>query len=322
LITNKHKFIITGCAGFVGSNFTDLLLSYGHIVIGIDNFSTGKKKYLDNALKNKNFQFHEVDLLDKKTLNKVIREADFVVHFAANADVRFGLDHPHKDLEQNTIATFNLLEAMRLNGLSNIIFSSTGSIYGDAKVIPTPENCEFPIQTSLYGASKLACESLIQAYIEGYKFTGWIFRFVSVLGPRYSHGHVLDFVKQLKKNPLKLHILGDGNQLKSYIHIEDCLSGIIAVIDNELSKNQIFNIGTDSVCSVTQSALWISEQLGLKPEITYAGGSHGWIGDNKHIHLNTEKIKTFNWKYEKSIEYSVKDTVRYLLNNSWILDYE
>ena len=212
------KYFVTGGAGFIGSNMVDRLLSEPeNEVVAYDNFSTGRREFLEDALKNDRFTLVEGDTLDLDTLTQAMAGADFVFHFAANADVRMGCEHPKKDLEQNTIATFNVLEAMRANGIKRIGFSSTGSVYGEAEVIPTPEDAPFPIQTSLYGASKLACEGLLAAYAEGFGYTAYIFRFVSILGERYTHGHVFDFCKRLKDDPKHLHILGDGHQKKSYL---------------------------------------------------------------------------------------------------------
>ncbi len=217
------KYFITGAAGFIASNLVDRLLSDGHKVVGYDNFSTGQEEFVSSARQNKNFNLVRADILDLPVLTDAMQGADFVFHLAANADVRFGTEHPRKDLEQNTIATFNVLEAMRANNVKSIAFSSTGSVYGEAKVIPTPEDAPFPVQTSLYGASKLAGEGLIAAYCEGFGFTGYIFRFVSILGERYSHGHVFDFYQKLLQNPEELHILGNGHQRKSYLYVQDCI---------------------------------------------------------------------------------------------------
>ena len=198
-----------------------------------------------------------------------MKGCDFVFHFAANADVRFGIKKPEKDLEQNTKATFHVLEAMRQNGISKIAFSSTGSIYGEAKVFPTPEDAPFPIQTSLYGASKLAGESLIQAYCEGFGFQSWIFRFVSILGERYTRGHVFDFYKQLKNNPKKLKVLGNGKQRKSYLYIQDCLDAMLLAIEKAKEKVNIFNLGVDTFCEVNDSIGWICKEMGVSPELEY-----------------------------------------------------
>jgi UDP-glucose 4-epimerase len=194
------KCFVTGGAGFIGSNLVDRLLVDNHEVTVYDNFSTGFSHFL-KPMSRKNLTVVEGDLLNDFNLLRAIEGHDIVFHFAANADVRFGLNHPGRDLEQNTIATFNVLEAMRKKNISKIVFSSTGAIYGEPEIIPTPENAPFPIQTSLYGASKLACEGLIEAYCEGYNMQSWIFRFVSIVGERYTHGHVFDFYKQLVAHP-------------------------------------------------------------------------------------------------------------------------
>ena len=242
------------------------------------------------------------------------------MHLAANADVRFGTNHPNKDLEQNTIATFNVLEAMRLNNIKRIAFASTGSIYGEADIIPTPENAPFPIQTSLYGASKLAAEGLIQAYAEGFGFQSYIFRFVSILGERYTHGHVFDFYKQLINNPDSLFILGDGLQKKSYLYIQDCIDAILFAMDKAEDNVNIFNLGTNEYCEVNDSIQWISEYLGLNPERQYSGGSRGWIGDNPFIFLDCKRINTLGWKPKLSIRDGIIRTVSFLQNNLNILE--
>jgi UDP-glucose 4-epimerase len=213
-------YLVTGCAGFIGSSLVDRLLSAGEKVVGIDNLSSGQIRFLDAALKNPAFRFVEADLLNPEAITPAFKGVEKVFHLAANADVRFGTDHPRRDLEQNTIATYNVLEAMRANGVKKILFSSTGSVYGESKVIPTPEDGPFPIQTSLYGASKLAGEGLIAAYCEGFGFQSWIFRFVSILGERYTHGHVFDFYRKLKEDPTVLPVLGNGQQKKSYLYIK------------------------------------------------------------------------------------------------------
>ena len=232
--------------------------------------------------------------------------------------MRFGLDHPRKDLEQNTIATFNVLEAMRVNDIKKIVFSSTGSVYGEAPIIPTAENSFFPIQTSLYGASKAAGEGLISAYCEGFGFQAWIFRFVSILGERYSHGHVFDFYQKLKKDPSKLHVLGDGKQRKSYLYIQDCIDAIMVGLSQANEKVNILNLGGDEYCEVNDSIEWICERLNVAPRLEYSGGSRGWVGDNPFIFLDTTKIKSLGWRPSLSIKESVINTVDYLKENEWL----
>ncbi len=311
---------VTGCAGFIGSNLVDRLLQDGHIVIGYDNFSTGCEKFLENASQSKNFKSVKGDLLDTKCLKQAMQGADIVFHFAANADVRFGVDHPNKDLQQNTIATFNVLEAMRASNIKRMVFSSTGSIYGEAKIIPTSETEAFPIQTSLYGASKLAGEGLIAAYCEGFNFQSYIFRFVSILGERYTHGHVLDFYKQLLEHSNELNILGNGKQRKSYLYVQDCIDAIFWVLEKAHDKVNIFNLGTDEYCEVNDSIKWICEYLKLTPRLKYAGGEHGWIGDNPFIFLDCSKLRRLGCKPKFKIQESVVKTVKYLQDNPWIFN--
>jgi len=309
------KYFVTGGAGFIGSNIVDRLLSKGNDVTVYDNFSTGIPEYLENAKKNSGFTLIKGDLLDPDLLNQVISGCDFVFHLAANADVRFGTEHPAKDLHQNTIATFNVLEAMRKNSIDKIAFSSTGSVYGEAKVIPTPEDAPFPIQTSLYGASKLAGEGLIEAYCEGFGFQSWIFRFVSILGERYPHGHVFDFYKQLRAHPEQLDVLGNGHQKKSYLYVQDCLDAMSTAIQKSPEPVNIFNLGTDEYCEVNDSIHWICTHLGLDPEIHYLGGDRGWIGDNPFIFLDCTKIRSLGWKPEYSIKQGIVKTLEYLEKN-------
>ena len=314
------RFFITGCAGFIGSSLTDRLLQNGHEVIGYDNFSTGLMTFLENANQSPQFTLVKGDLLDRDAVIKAMQNVDAVFHMAANADVRFGTDHPHKDLEQNTVATFNVLEAMRANNVKRIAFASTGSIYGEAPVIPTPEQAPFPVQTSLYGASKLAAEGLIQAYCEGFDFQSYIFRFVSILGERYTHGHVFDFYKQLLNDPNKLFILGNGQQRKSYLYIQDCIDAILFAMSHAEEKVNIFNLGTDEYCQVNDSIGWICNYLNMSPEKTYGGGERGWIGDNPFIFLDCNKIRTLGWKPKLNIQEGVTKTIEYLHQNPWVLE--
>jgi UDP-glucose 4-epimerase len=249
-----------------------------------------------------------------------MRGTDCVFHFAANADVRHGTEQPRKDLEQNTIGTHNVLESMRAQGIGKIAFASTGSVYGEATVFPTPEDAPFPVQTSLYGASKLACEGLIAAYCQGFGLQSWIFRFVSILGERYSHGHVFDFYKQLKGDPRRLRVLGDGRQRKSYLHVQDCLDGILLAMARSLRSVNIFNLGLDSYCEVNDSIAWICADLGVTPEITYSGGERGWVGDSPFIFLDAKRIRELGWRPKLNIEQGIVKTLGYLRRNEWLLE--
>lgn len=314
------KALVTGAAGFIGSNLVDRLLLSGFEVEGIDNFTTGNKRFLSNALNSNNFNLTQGDLLDSELLNNTMKGVDAVFHLAANADVRFGTDDPSRDLQQNTIATFNVLESMRSNNVKKILFSSTGSVYGESSQIPTKEDGPFPTQTSLYGASKLAGEGLIAAYCEGFEFQSWIFRFVSILGDRYSHGHVYDFYKNLKNDSNNLKVLGNGLQKKSYLHVEDCIDAMMLAFEASSNKVNLFNLGVNDYCEVNDSIGWICSELGLNPKIKYSGGDRGWIGDNPFIYLDTEKITKLGWTPKYSIKDGIVSTVKFLQNNEWILN--
>jgi len=314
------KAFVTGGAGFVGSSLTDRLVEEGHDVVVFDNFSTGREQFLENALKTGRVTVIRGDMLDADAVSSAMRGCDFVCHIAANADVRFGTLHPRRDLEQNTLATFNVLEAMRSHGIKQMIFSSTGSIYGEPWVFPTPEDAPFPVQTSLYGASKLACEGMIQAYCEGYGMQACIFRFVSILGERYTHGHVFDFVKSLRANPNHLRVLGNGKQRKSYLYVRDCVDAMVLAFNNARDRVSIFNVGQDNFCEVTDSVGWITGHLGLKPQIEYTGGERGWIGDSPFIFLDCSRLRSLGWRPTLTIREGVIRTVDYLQQHPWLLE--
>ena len=317
------RVFVTGAAGFIGSSLTDRLLSAGHEVVGWDNFSTGQSEFVQDALQQKTYRLIRGDNLDLPALTQAMKDCNTVFHLAANADVRFGLKHSRRDLEQNTLATYNVLEAMRTNGISRIAFSSTGSVYGEAEVIPTPENCPFPIQTSLYGASKVAGEGLIQAYCEGFGFEGYIFRFVSILGERYTHGHVFDFYLQLREHPDHLRVLGDGTQRKSYLYVQDCVSAILHAMQlgtarNAKHRSEVYNLGAPEYCRVSDSIGWICSRLGVAPRLEFTGGDRGWVGDNPFIFLETKKIQETGWRATVPIREAIERTVDWLGANKWV----
>lgn len=309
------KILITGSAGFIGSNLADRLLKDGHRVRGLDNFSTGRREFLKHALSCSSFELWEGDLLDQARLEEALSGIDMVFHLAANADVRHGPEHPRKDLEQNTISTANVLEAMRTCGVKRIGFASTGSVYGEPTMFPTPEDAPFPVQTSLYGASKLAAEGLIEAFCEAFGMQCYIFRFVSILGERYTHGHVFDFYKQLLQHPDHLDVLGDGAQRKSYLYVQDCIDAMLLVIARSASKINVVNLGTDEYCSVYESVEWICEYLKLRPRIEYSGGNRGWVGDNPFIFLDCARVRALGWKPQITIQQGILKTLRYLVEN-------
>jgi UDP-glucose 4-epimerase len=322
--TSLQTIFITGAAGFIGSSLVDLLLSQGKHVVGWDNFSTGQEKFVEPANQHPHFKLIRGDNLDLDALTRAMAGCDTVIHLAANADVRFGLEHPRKDLEQNTIATFNVLEAMRASGIQRIAFSSTGSVYGEATIIPTPEDAPFPIQTSLYASSKLAGEAMIHSYCEGFGFEGYVFRFVSILGERYTHGHVFDFYRQLLEHPGHLKVLGDGTARKSYLYVQDCLAAILHVMNAGLAlkakhRVEVFNLGADEYVRVNDSIGFICAHLGLKPRLEYTGGDRGWVGDNPFIFLETKKVRATGWSNQLSIQQGIIRTLSWLQQNQWVL---
>jgi UDP-glucose 4-epimerase len=314
------RVFVTGGAGFIGSHLVDALLDDGSAVTAYDNLSTGRPAFLERAIGRPGFQLVEGDLLDLSRLTGALAGHDLVVHLAANADVRFGLEHPQRDLEQNTIGTFHVLEAMRAAGVRRIAFASTGSIYGEPEVFPTPEHCAFPVQTSLYGASKLAGEGLITAYATGFGFQAYVFRFVSILGERYTHGHVFDFYKKLLADPEEIEILGDGKQRKSYLYVADCVAAMRLAIARCPGPVTVLNLGTEEYCTVDQSLDWICDRLGLRPRRRYTGGERGWIGDSPFIFLDTTFVRSLGWRPRFSIREAVVATLRYLRDNRWVLD--
>lgn len=310
---------ITGGAGFIGSNLADELHRRGWTVVVLDDFRSGRREFLSNLMGQPGFTLVEGDVLDDEALHEAIAGSDWVFHLQANADVRRGLDHPTKDLEQNTIATSRVLEAMRLNGVRRILFSSTGSVYGEPQVFPTAEDAPFPIQTSLYGASKLAGEGLLAAYAQGYGMTSVICRFVSVLGERYTHGHVFDFFVSLRRDPSSLVVLGDGHQEKSYMYIKDCVEAMLATVEAHNDDGVfVYNLGTDATFTVNDSLKVICRHLSVQPELKYTGGSRGWVGDSPLIRLDIRRIRSLGWEPEVSIPDALVRTLDWLEGNEYV----
>ncbi len=314
------RAFVTGGAGFIGSHVVDRLLADGHTVTAFDNLSTGQREFLEQAGASTRFRLVEGDLLDLAALTSAMDGHALVFHLAANADVRFGTEHPRRDLEQNTLGTFNVLEAMRATGARRIAFSSTGSIYGEPQVFPTPEDAPFPVQTSLYGASKLAGEGLIAAYASGFGLQGYVFRFVSILGERYTHGHVFDFCRKLRADARALEVLGNGRQRKSYLYVHDCIDAIFTVLERVEAPFSVHNLGAEEYCTVDDSLGWICAKLGVTPERRYTGGARGWIGDSPFIFLDTAKVRALGWRPRLGIRAGVERTLDWLLANPWVLE--
>lgn len=313
-----RKAVVTGGAGFIGSHIVDFLVDVvGAEVVVYDNLSTGKLPLLHPHLEKPNFRFIEADVLDLDSLEQVLEGADTVFHLQANADVRGGIQNRRLDLEQNTIATWNVLECMKRQGCQRIAFSSSATVYGEPAQFPTPEDVA-PLQTSLYGASKFCGEAMIQAYCEYFDIRSFIFRFVSWTGQRYSHGVVCDFFKKLKKNPRELEILGNGKQQKSYLDVTDGVNGIMVALAQAEENKNIFNLGHDDFINVLDVADIVCEEMGLN-EVRYAiedpQKERGWIGDSPLVHLDTARLKALGWSPLVSIPESIRATIRYLIDH-------
>lgn len=304
--------LVTGGAGFIGSHVVDSLLSRGARVTVLDNFSTGFREFVPPR---EGLRVVEADLLDSARVAEAMQGISFVFHLAANADIKDNLLDPRRCVAQNIVATQNVLEAMRAAGARDIVFASTGSVYGEPTVFPTPEDAPFPIQTSIYATSKVAAEGLLTSYALGFDFRTWIFRFVSLLGPRYSHGHVMDFWRKLKLDPSRLQVLGNGRQRKSYLHVSDCISAMLMAIDQGAAPIQVYNLGHPASIVVNDSIAIITRTLGLSPKLEYTGGDRGWVGDSPRIELDIRRIRSLGWEPVKSIEDGLVETLRFLVSN-------
>jgi UDP-glucose 4-epimerase len=315
-----QRAFVTGGAGFIGSHIVDRLVRDGANVTIYDNFSTGQQHFINHHAANRAVRVVRADVLDYERLQREMVGCNFVFHLQANADVRSGIQLTRVDLEQNTTATWNVLEAMRINGIRHIVFASSATIYGEPDVFPTPESYA-PLQTSLYGASKLAGEAMMQAYSEYFGITCYIFRFVSWIGERYTHGVIFDFMKKLRTDPQMLEILGDGKQRKSYLDVSDGVNGIFFAIQHAKECKNVFNLGHDEFMSVLDLADIIVDELGLR-RVRYrtTGGRRGWLGDSPFVHLDTAKLKALGWQPQVSIDKAIRNTVRYLQIHSLLLE--
>lgn len=310
----KNKILVTGGAGFIGSHLVDCLTEKGNRIIVFDNLSSGKIGFIENHLENPDFTLIKGDLLDHKAIERACKDIDLVFHVAANPDVRLGASDTKIHFDQNILATYNLLEAMRKNSVKKVVFTSTSTIYGEAHIMPTPENYGPLLPISLYGASKLACEALITSYSHTFDMQAWIFRFANIVGPRSTHGITVDFIRKLQENPIQLEILGDGKQEKSYLHVSECVDAILFAIEKSKEDVNIFNIGSEDTISATGIGRAIVEEMKLSEvKFIYTGGSRGWKGDVPRMRLDIEKLKDIGWKPAYTSERSVRETARTLL---------
>lgn len=314
-----NRVLVTGGAGFIGSHLVDRLVELSSEVVVFDNFSTGSERNLARHDGNGSVRIVRGDTLDIPALRDAMQGADAVFHLQANADVCRGMDRTRVDLEQNTIATWNVLDCIRECGVKMIVFASSATVYGEPDIFPTPENAPL-VQTSLYGASKLAGEAMIQAYAEYYGIRAVIFRFVSWVGERYSHGVVFDFVKKLRKDPSTLQILGDGRQRKSYLDVHDGVDGIFTAVAKAPGNKNLFNLGHDEFITVLRVAEIVVEELGLDGvRFDTSSDIRGWLGDSPLVHLDTSRIKALGWRPRIGIEDAIRGTVRFLKENPSVL---
>jgi UDP-glucose 4-epimerase len=310
------RIVVTGAAGFIASNLLPRLLAEGHEILGIDNFFLGKKAHLAPVLGSPRFHFHELDLalLDRTIDAFAGYKPDLVWHLAANSDISYGTTHTDFDLKGGTIVTYNVLESMRRSACKQIIFSSSGAVYGEPTVMPTPESYGplFPI--SLYAASKLACEGLISAYSHNYDIQAWIFRFGNIVGPNPTHGAIYDFVLKLRKDPTQLAVLGDGSQSKPYVYVEDCLDGMQRGYAGASEAFNYFNLTAEGHTSVRHMAERTVEAMSPGATIHYGEGARGWRGDVPIVRLDGSKMATLGWRPKRTsteaADQAVLDTVR------------
>jgi UDP-glucose 4-epimerase len=316
-----RKALVTGGAGFIGSHVVDHLLANGAEVVVYDNLTTGSRDNLQHQSSHPQLRLEHADVLDLPRVCTAMEGVDTVFHFQANADVRAGPRRTRVDLEQNTTATWNVLEAMRTTGARTMVFASSAVVYGEPDVFPTPESTPL-VQTSLYGASKLAGEAMLQAYSEYFGIRGLAFRFVSWIGPRYSHGVVFDFMRKLHARPTELEVLGDGSQRKSYLDVRDGVSGIFLALDRAEGTKNVFNLGHDDFLNVLEVARIVVEEMGLRDvQIRTTGGVRGWVGDSPLVHLETTRMKRLGWRPTIPIPDSIRATVRYLVEHPEIFAY-
>jgi len=309
------KIVVTGAAGFIATNLLPRLLEAGHHVHGIDNYFLGKREFLARSTSNPNFHFDEFDLLHRERVEEMFQQLrpDLVWHLAANSDISFGTKYTDFDLKGGTLVTYNILEAMRLAGTKELIFSSSGSIYGEPNVMPTPEDYGPILPISLYAASKVACETLITAFASNYGIRSWIYRFGNIAGPFPTHGVIYDFVLKLRRDPTRLEILGDGRQSKPYVHVEDCLDGMMFGYERSKETVNCFNLAVDGATSVNEIAQWTIEGMGLDPKrvrIDYTGGSRGWPGDVPQVRLDTRRMEALGWRPKMTSAEAVRRAIR------------
>jgi UDP-glucose 4-epimerase len=310
--------MVLGGAGFIGSHLVDRLMAEGNSVTVYDNLSSGSKKFVEHHFKDSRFHFVQADILDLDTLNKAISGTDVVFHLAANPDARAGTINTRLDLELNTLVTYNVLESMRKNNVRKLIFTSSGCVYGELPYIPIDETYGPLKPISLYGASKLACEGLISAFCALFDMQAWIFRPGNVVGPRATHGVMFDLIKKLVKDSKTLEVLGDGNQTKPYIHVDDCIDGMLFGFQNGNEQVNILNLAVSSGTGVNEIVNLLLEMTGnKKTKVKFTGGKGGWRGDVPMVRIANRKLEQFGWKPRYTSDEAVRATIQSLITEQY-----
>jgi UDP-glucose 4-epimerase len=305
---------ITGGAGFIGNHLVARLLAEGCPVTAYDNLSSGKREWIEEHLGNSRFRFIQADLLDLDALKEAMKGHDVIFHLGANTDIPKGNETADLDLKNCTIATYNVLEAMRANDINKILFASSSTVFGEVSMLPTPESIGPVLPISLYGAGKLACEGLISAYCHLFGMQAWIFRFANVLGSRMGHGVVYDFIAKLKRNPHELEIMGDGYQRKAFFLVEDCIDGMFTAYRRANNGCNLFNLGYESASRVDDIARIVAEEMGLeKVHFKHTGGRRGWPGDVPQVELDITAIRKLGWQPRHTSDEAVRIAARRLL---------
>ncbi|ASA76751.1 NAD-dependent epimerase/dehydratase family protein [Thermococcus sp. 5-4] len=316
------KVLVTGGAGFIGSHLVDRLMEDGHEVRVLDDLSAGTLDNLKRWLNHERFEFIEGDMRDAETVENAIDGIEVVFHLAANPEVRIGSQSPELLYETNVLITYNLLNAMKDSGVKSLVFTSSSTVYGDAEIIPTPEDYAPLEPISVYGGAKLAAEALISGYAHTFDFKALIFRLANIIGERSNHGVIYDFINKLRRNPEELEILGDGTQRKSYLHVSDTVDGMLHIFEAFKKGNKrvdFYNLGNDDWITVKEIAEIVSEEMKLKPVFRFTGGvdgGRGWKGDVKFMRLSIEKAKKTGWKPKLDSYEAVRRTVRELLQTA------
>ncbi|RPJ61946.1 MAG: NAD-dependent epimerase/dehydratase family protein [Dehalococcoidia bacterium] len=308
------KYLVTGGAGFIGSHLVDELMSLKNEVTVVDNLSSGKLEFLKNNMGKPGFTFINGDLVNSKIAGETVRDCDVVFHLSANPDARKGITDTRYDLEQEVLVTYNVLEAMKINALKKIVFASSSTVYGETPGIPIPEDYGPLLPISIYGACKLASEGMVSAFCSTFDMHAWIYRFANVVGKRATHGVIYDFINKLGNDPSELEILGDGTQCKPYIHVKDCVDGMLYGLGHASERINVFNLGSDTYTNVTAIAeMLVKAMMPGEVKFKYTGGDRGWIGDVPQVRYDVSKINKLGWHARYTSDQAIYNAINEIL---------